>query len=204
MRALFAGGAGRRLHLGLGVLRGAAFALAVAACAGTEQVLPPVSPASGAASGAAASADLGVAGSGNAQPSTEPTHAVARFLEASARRDLSAMARSFGTRDGPVANTGGALRCGFRKVASWAGLADPCPSRSDVELRMDLLATLLTHSAFEIRSEEPVAGRRHPAVRVTVDLSAGGRTVTGVPFVVVRSASGAWLIQEVALERLTG
>lgn len=138
-----------------------------------------------------------------------PSHAVESFLDAAARRDLAQMAGSFGTADGPVAQTGGALGCGLRKLGSWIGLAEACPRWADVELRMDLLATVLSPAAYRVRAEEPVAGRERPTVRVLVDMTVGGREAPeppeapGVPFVVVLARNGSWLVQEIGVERLT-
>lgn len=143
------------------------------------------------------------------RPSEEhpgPSQAVESFLDAAARRDLAQMAGSFGTADGPVAQTGGALGCGLRKLGSWIGLAEACPRWADVELRMDLLATVLSPAAYRVRAEEPVAGRERPTVRVLVDITVGGRQppeTPGVPFVVILARNGSWLVQEIGVERLT-
>lgn len=132
-----------------------------------------------------------------------PSEVVESFLEAAARRDLTRMARSFGTGDGPVAETGGAAGCALRRLGSWVGLAEACPRWADVELRMDLLAAVLDPAAYRVRGEEQVAGRERPTVRVLVDLSTGGREAPGVPFVVVLARNGSWLVQEIEVERLT-
>ena len=137
-------------------------------------------------------------------PPPGPSQAVESFLEAAALRDLSEMARSFGTPDGPVAETGGTAGCALRKVGSWVGIGEACPRWSDVELRMDLMAAILAPSAYRVRAEEQVAGREDPTVRVLVDVTVGGREVSGVPFVVVMARDGSWLVQQVELERLTG
>lgn len=133
-----------------------------------------------------------------------PSGAVESFLEAAARRELAEMARSFGTPDGPLSETGGSLGCALRKIGSWVGIGDACPRWSQVELRMDLLAAILAPSAYRVRAQEQVAGAEHPTVRVLVDITAGGRDVPRVPFVVVRARDGSWLVQQIELERLTG
>lgn len=142
-------------------------------------------------------------GSAASQPSAGPSQAVESFLEAAARRDLVEMARSFGTADGPVARTGSALGCGLRRLGSWVGLADRCHRWADVELRMDLLAAVLDPAAYRVRTEEQVAGRERPTVRVLVDVTVGGREAPEVPFVVVLARHGSWLVQEIGVERLT-
>ena len=45
------------------------------------------------------------------------------------------MAHAFGTDGGSIADTGGGLGCGLRRVASWLGAADRCPTRQEVEVR---------------------------------------------------------------------
>lgn len=132
-----------------------------------------------------------------------PSQAVESFLDAAARRDLAQMAGSFGTADGPVAHTGGALGCALRKLGSWVGLGEACPRWADMELRMDLLATVLNPAAYRVRAEEPVAGRERPTVRVLVDVTVGGREAPEVPFVVVLARNGSWLVQEIGVEHLT-
>ncbi len=137
-------------------------------------------------------------------PPPGPVATVEMFLDASGRRDHALMARLFGTSQGPVGDTGGALGCAIRKAGSWIGLGARCPTAPEVELRMDIIARILEHDAYRIRSEQPVAGRDRPAIRVAVDLERNGRVVDGVPFVVVGVGDGRWLIQEIGLERVTG
>ena len=50
--------------------------------------------------------------------------------------------------------------------------------------------------------EQQVAGRDNPTMQVMVDITRGGNTVRNVPFVVVRSGDGQWLVEEVDLERV--
>lgn len=131
-----------------------------------------------------------------------PMLSVERFLQATNARDLDSMARLFGTADGPAYDTGG-VGCAFRKIGSWLGMADRCVTRAEVELRMDAIARILRHEDYEIVSESSVAGRNHPTTRVGVDLTQSERRVRDVPFVVVRTNEGRWLIQEIGLERVT-
>ncbi len=133
-----------------------------------------------------------------------PMLSVERFLQASNGRDLEAMARLFGTAEGPVYDTGSGFGCAFKKVGSWLGVAQRCVSRTDVELRMDAIAGIIQHDDYRIVSESSVPGRRHPTTRIGVTLTRDGRTFSDVPFVVVRTDEGRWLVQEIGLERVTG
>ena len=135
--------------------------------------------------------------------SLEPTRVVAEFLDAAKRRDHAAMASRFGTGDGPIGETGGAFGCAFRRVGSWIGLGEPCLSRAEVELRMDVIATVLAHESYRVGAEEGVVGRGRPASRVEVEVVTGGRGVV-VPFVVIRADDGRWLVEEVGLGGVVG
>ena len=55
-----------------------------------------------------------------------------------------------------------------------------------------------------ITSERLEPGRRHVTYRIGVDLTREGQVIRDVPFLVVRTGSGSWLIEEIALERITG
>jgi hypothetical protein len=124
-----------------------------------------------------------------------------RFLEASNARDLDAMARLFGTESGPAWDTGGTLGCAFKKIGSWFG-GSPCVQKHDVEVRMDAIAQILRHDDYRIVREEGVAGRMGRATRVYVDMIVGGQTLSEVPFVMVRSGRGQWLVEEIDLARI--
>jgi len=91
------------------------------------------------------------------------------------------MTRLFGTHDGPVEG-----------------------NQQELEVRMATIAQILRHEDYEIVSEEPAAGREHPTNRIGVTLVKGGQRVRDVPFMVVRTESGSWLVQEIGLERITG
>ncbi|MFQ5538539.1 MAG: hypothetical protein ACE5GJ_13930 [Gemmatimonadota bacterium] len=130
-----------------------------------------------------------------------PQLTVERFLQAANSRDLAAMARLFGTAQGPIGDTGSTFGCMFKKIGSWFG-GEPCVKRSEVEIRLDAIARLLQHDDYRIVGEEPVAGRPTLTRRVLVDLTMGDRTVTGVPFDVVRTRDGTWLVERVDLERV--
>ena len=69
---------------------------------------------------------------------------------------------------------------------------------------MDAIAQILRFDDYNVVSEETVAGRTNPTRRVRVDLVIDGQAVSGVPFVVVRTGGGRWLVEEVGLTRITG
>lgn len=124
-----------------------------------------------------------------------------RFLQATNERDLEGMARLFGTEDGAAWDTGSTFGCAFKKIGSWFG-GTSCVKKRDVEIRMDAIAQILRHQDYRIVREETVAGRLGRATRVYVDLTLDGGTVQAVPFVVVRTGGGQWLVEEVDLERI--
>ncbi len=146
----------------------------------------------------------GTAGQIGPAPAPEPARAVEMFLEAAGRRDHEAMARLFGTVDGPIGDRGGTLGCAFRKAGSWIRLGERCLEAREVELRMDVIAAILRHESYRVRSEEAVAGRGRAAIRVGVDLERGERGPVEVPFVVIRTTDGGWLVEEVELARVVG
>jgi hypothetical protein len=127
--------------------------------------------------------------------------AVESFLQAANARDIAAMGRLFGTADGPIADTGSTLGCAFKKIGSWFG-GTSCVKRSDVEVRLDAIAEVLRHQDYKIEREQGVAGRLDQATRVFVSLLISGEWVMEVPFVVVRSSSGQWLVELVDLARV--
>ena len=144
-----------------------------------------------------ASADVGLE---VPSPSLGPEDAVARFLEAAGRENHVAMAGLFGTAAGALGDSGGA-GCALRRLRSWTRAGDACPSRTDVLRRMALIAALLDRAVLR------AARRAFPhasggTVRLLVDLDMAGRLVRAVPFVVVRTDAGSWLVQEVALDKL--
>lgn len=124
------------------------------------------------------------------------------FLEAANSGDLDALARTFGTARGPIADTGGTLGCGLRRFASWLAMADPCLSRQEVELRMHTIARVLRHDGYHVVSEESVPGRARPATRVAVEIRRGAQIYRDIGFLVVRASDG-WLVEAVELEKLT-
>jgi hypothetical protein len=133
-----------------------------------------------------------------------PMLSVERFLQASNARDYESMARLFGGADGPVADTGGAFGCAFKKMGDWVGLAQRCRTREEVELWMATLSEVLRHQDYKISSERLEPGRRHTTNRIGVDLTREAGVVRDVPFLVVRTGAGSWLVEEIAIEKLTG
>ena len=129
---------------------------------------------------------------------------VERFLQAANGRDVQSMGRLFGTQAGALGDTGGTFGCFFKKIGSWFG-GTACTKRTDIELRMDAIASVIQHQDYRIVREEPVAGRNSPTRRVMVDFTLeGGRAVSAAPFVVVQTAEGRWLVEEVPLQQMMG
>jgi hypothetical protein len=129
---------------------------------------------------------------------------VERFLQASNARDYESMARLFGSSDGPVGDTGNAFGCAFKRMGSWVGLGDRCRSWEEVELWMATLSEVLRHQDYKIASERLEPGRRHVTNRIGVDLTRESGVVRDVPFLVVRTGAGSWLVEEIAIEKITG
>ena len=136
--------------------------------------------------------------------SVAPMLSVERFLQATNERDLHSMAGLFGTADGPVIDTGGAFGCTFKRIGSWIGLGDRCSNLQEVELWMDAIAQILHHEDYVIVSESSVPGRQHPTTRIGVNMRVRGRDVSDVPFLVVQTGKGRWLVEEIDLEKVTG
>jgi hypothetical protein len=126
---------------------------------------------------------------------------VERFLQAANQRDVLAMGSLFGTADGPMMDTGGAFGCAFKRIGSWFG-GTRCRSKQEVEIQMDAIASILEHEDYQIVREDRVAGRTVPTRRVMVDMTVQGQPVTAIPFVVVQTSEGRWLVQEIDLERV--
>lgn len=141
------------------------------------------------------------AGSGEA--AVAPVLSVERFLQAANQQDLETMSRIFGTHDGPLADTGSTLGCAFKKMGSWIGLSESCINRMDVELRMNTIALILRHDDYQVGQDQTVPARQYPTTMVPVTLVQGQTRIQGIPFTVVRSGSGRWLIEQIDLERIT-
>jgi hypothetical protein len=131
-----------------------------------------------------------------------PRLSVERFLQASNQRDLHGMAELFGTADGPIIETGGTFGCAFKKMGSWIGLGDRCRTLQEVELQMDAISRILRHQDYTIMTDARVPGRDDPTTRVGVNLLINGRDVPDIPFLVVRTGEGRWLVENVDLEKV--
>jgi hypothetical protein len=137
-------------------------------------------------------------------PALAPTLSVERFLQASNQADIHAMARLWGTADGPAIETGSAFGCAFKKIGSWIGIGDRCRTIQEVELEMSLIAEILRHEDFTVVSEARMPGREDPTTRVGVNLLIRGRDISDVPFLVVQTGEGRWLVEEIDLGKVTG
>jgi hypothetical protein len=124
-----------------------------------------------------------------------------RFLQAANERDIESMGRLFGTVNGPVWDTGSTFGCFFKKIGSWFG-GNSCVKHDDVEVRLDAIARVLEHQDYKVVREEPVAGRLNTATRIFVDLTVDGEKVPDIPFVVVRTGGGQWLVEEIDLQKV--
>ena len=109
-----------------------------------------------------------------------PQLSVERFLQAVNARDYESMRRLFGTYDGPFEG-----------------------ERTQVEIQMATLAEILRHSDYRIVSEQLEPGREHRTQRIGVSLTIGQRTYPNVPFLVVESRDGSWLIEEIDVQAVT-
>jgi hypothetical protein len=132
-----------------------------------------------------------------------PQLSVERFLQASNARDYAGMARLFGTPDGPIADTGNSFGCGLKLLVSWLPGVSRCRRWEDVELQMAAIAEVLRYQDYRIVSEAIQPGRTSLTNRIGVDLHRPGSVVRDVPFLVVRTEEGRWLVQEIDLERIT-
>jgi hypothetical protein len=132
--------------------------------------------------------------------SVAPQLSVERFLQAANEGDLESMARLFGTAEGPWSDTGSAFGCFFKKIGSWFG-GTACRDRESIEVQMNVIADIIRHDDYRIAGEERVPGRQNPTTRVLVDLRVGTESASAVPFDVVRSVDGYWLIEVVGLEQ---
>ncbi len=152
----------------------------------------------------------GTAGCASSGPPTprmaggQPMVSVERFLQASNTGDLGAMAYIFGTASGPVADeTGNTFSCAFRRMGSWIRVSDRCVTWQEIELRMNVIALVLRHDTYRIRSESQVPGRQRPTIRIGVDLDRGRDRYPDVPFVVVQARDGRWFVEQIGLNQIT-
>lgn len=68
---------------------------------------------------------------------------------------------------------------------------------------MNAIGLALEHQDYAIGAETQVPGRTHPTRRVGVTLTRGARTFEDIPFLVVESRNGSWLIEEIGLDQMT-
>lgn len=138
-------------------------------------------------------------------PAGDPVASVERFMDAAAAGDLETMGRIFGTADGAhLDRAERSFRCGFRRVGAFFRLAGRCPSPQEVELRMDALARVLEHQAYEVTGQDRVAGRQDPTIEVFVSVDQAAQRVENVPFVAVQGSDGVWYVSQIDVERITG
>lgn len=104
--------------------------------------------------------------------------AIGRFLDAARAGDYPAMARLFGTDEGPAERRWG---------------------RAETEQRMFVLASLLAPRTWELRPN-PLAGARG-ASRWMVDLTGTRNGDVSVPFITV-SDGNRWFVERIATEGL--
>ena len=116
----------------------------------------------------------------SAMAGVAPQLSVERFLQAANARDFEAMERLFGTYDGPIRG-----------------------NRLELEVRMSVIAEILRHEDYRIQGQQREPGREVPATRVIVTLTKNGREIRDVPFLVVQTKDGGWLVEEVDLGLVT-
>lgn len=76
--------------------------------------------------------------------------------------------------------------------------------RDEVEQRMFILARMLQHHDYRLGGERAVPGRAGSAVQVMVDIQPrAGSDPVSLPFTVVRTSRGEWLIEKIDVEKLT-
>jgi hypothetical protein len=109
-----------------------------------------------------------------------PVLSVERFLQAANARDFEAMRQLFGTRRGPIVG-----------------------ERRDIEIRMAAIAEVLRHEDYKVVEDRREPGREFPTTRVTVTITKGGREIPEVPFFVIQTERGGWLVEQVDLEKIT-
>ena len=115
-------------------------------------------------------------------PAAAPADAVERFMRLLAAKDYLAMGHLFGTVEGPITSR------------------DP---QQQVERRMFAIANILANERFMIQGTgQGIPGRGPEVTQIGVQITQQGQTKE-VPFVVVRTASGAWLVEQVDLQAVT-
>lgn len=114
--------------------------------------------------------------------SVAPALVVEQFLRAANANDLDTMARLFGTIDGPIVER---------------------DTQKQVDDRMFALASILRHQDYSLEGEQIVPGRRDVATQLLVRMVLPDGRSAVVPFTLVYSANRTWLIEQIAVERIT-
>jgi hypothetical protein len=114
-------------------------------------------------------------------PAAAPMEVVERFMRLLAAKDYLQMGHLFGTAEGPITSR------------------DP---QQQVERRMFAIANILANDRFVIGGGQAIPGRGPEVSQLIVQITQQGQTKS-VPFVVVRSASGGWLVEQVDLQAVT-
>ena len=127
-----------------------------------------------------ASGRAGAAGAGTEYGAPSAEAAVAEFLDGVGRRDYPAMARLFGTAEGPAERRWG---------------------RVETEQRMFVLAGLLSHRAYRLRAL-PV-GEDGGRARWIADMAGTRQGDVSVPFIVAPHR-GRWFVERIVTESLAG
>lgn len=139
----------------------------------------------------------------NQASAVAPQLVVERFLQAVNARDLVTMSRLFGTKSGPIGDTGSSFGCFWKKISIIVG-GHSCVNWQEVELRMDVIAEILRHEDYRIMSESRVAGRDVETIRLGVTLEIRGRNrIPNVGFTLVPGGKGLWFLQEIELAKVT-
>lgn len=112
-------------------------------------------------------------------PVPEAAAAVQEFMRGVADSNLALMAQHWGTSRGPAAETG---------------------TPSDYQKRIVIMQAYLRGTTFRILSDTPVPGERGRRV-LNVELTRAG-CVNVVPFTVVRTGRGQWLVNQFNLEQV--
>jgi len=114
-------------------------------------------------------------------PANAPADAVERFMRLLAAKDYLGMGHLFGTVEGPITSR------------------DP---QQQVERRMYAIASILVNERFVIRPGEGIPGRGPEVTQIPVQITHQGE-MKEVPFVVVRTPNGGWLVEQVDLQAIT-
>lgn len=125
-----------------------------------------------------------VGGAGSRVPASEaagPALTVERFLTAANSNDLKTMTQLFGTTDRTIVELEGETRA---------------------EQRMYVLASLVRHDDYAIMGQQTVPGRMLDATELMIRITREDESVT-VPFLVVRTDDGGWIIERIDVEPLT-